>query len=46
MSAASKQLNWGLGLGAERCGISIDLECSNGLKLYHSGCLNMCLFHM
>ena len=28
--------------GAEEVGISVDLECSNGIKLDHSECLSTC----
>ena len=34
------------GWGAEEFRISVDLECSNCLKLDHSECLNICLFHI
>ena len=44
MSLASEQWNKGPELEAEEFGISVDLECSNGLKMDYSECLNTCLF--
>ena len=44
MSSESEQPNWGPWLGAEEFGISVNLECSNGLKLDHLEFLNTCLF--
>ena len=46
MSAAGEQWNWGLGLRAEEFRTRVGLECPNGLKLDHSGCLNTCIFHI
>ena len=37
---SSTQWIWGPGLEGEELGISVDLECSNSVKLDHSGCLD------